>query len=200
MSKTSRPFRVRPLHVSIVAALVLLVGVGVGLANKATKPMHVMVKSQIKILEKGPDGKFTQVDELTTTTSKFDASLLELATGESIDSTFTMEAKTKKGRHYTAKLARPVMVSFNAATGQVDADILFDISLDGKSAQVVSKSTTESHESPNGSLKGKRARGILGKGPMTVDLVSANRLELAGEPEMLLVVSTEYKLVPRGSK
>ena len=160
--------------------------------------MQIMAKSQIRILEKQPDGRFVQVDEVRRATRQVEASLFELATGGVVDPALTLSAKTKKGRSYTAKLARPAAVRFNPATGQLDADILLHVSLDGKFAQVVSKSTTESRRSPKGDLRGQRASGLLGKGPMTVNLVAANSFEPAGEPERPLLVREEYRLAPLG--
>jgi len=180
--------------------LILLLGAGAGLAKRASQPMKIMARSHIQILQKQANGRFVQVDEVRGATSQVEASLLQLASGGIIDTALTLQAKTKKGRAYTAKLARPATVRFNPATGQLDADVLLEVSLDGRSATVVSKSTTESRRSPKGTLRGRRARGLLGTGPMTVNLVASNRFKPAGQPEMLLIVKEEYTLTPRGGQ
>jgi hypothetical protein len=189
----------RPLQVFVVAGLVLLLGAGVGLAKRVTKPMNIVVKNHIRILEKGADGKYVQVDEVRATSRQFDGSLRELATGGMVESAFTLETKTKKGRPYSAGLARPAKLDFDPTTGRLDAEIPLRVRFDGKSALVLSRSTTESRKGPLGAVRGRRARGLLGKGPMTVHLVAVNEFKAPGEPDRLLVVEEEYRLIPRGN-
>jgi hypothetical protein len=72
------------------------------------------------------------------------------------------------------------------------------VTLDGQTAQVVARPTTETRFGPTGARQGKRAEGILGRGPITFTLVSVNDLDLPGKNPMILVSEEEYRLIPRG--
>lgn len=183
---------------SVAAAGIALVGAGSLLADSVTRPLDVHLRTQIEIYQQGPGGRWEKIDEIRPTTHRFQATLLEMAQGTNVGSDFVFRARTRKGRDYSARLVEPASLSFHPTTGQLDADLAFEISLDGKSARVEGRLTTEQRNGPTGQMRGKRANGVLGRGPTTVTLVSANRLELEGEPPMLLVCEEEYRLVPRG--
>ena len=105
-------------------------------------------------------------------------------------------AKTKKGLDYNVRLAAPVDISYNPATGQLDGTFPFEITYDGKTARVSGRSTTESSNSPLGNIKGKRASGIFGVQHSDFTFVSTNDFQAPGGAPLKLVCEEEYSLTP----
>lgn len=166
-------------------------------ADTLTRPLDVRLRTHIEIYQRGQDGGWEMIDEVGPANRRFQATLLEMARGKEIGTDFVFRTKTKKGKDYSVRLLDPADVAFNPATGKFDADLVFEIGLDGKKARVEAKTTTEGRSTPVGSLRGKRAKGILGRSPTTVTLVSANELRLPGEAPMLLVCEEEYRMTPK---
>ena len=138
------------------------------------------------------------IDEVGPTKLNFDASLLELATGNKVRSAFTWKTKTKKGRAYSVRLLQPAKIKFNPVNGRCNTDLMFEVTLDGKKARVPGRLTTESHTGPFGLAKGRRARGILGRNRTSMKLVSVNKFQPdAKSAPLLLVCDEEYELTPK---
>ena len=182
----------------LVAAAIVIATFGIVVARTVTRPLTVTVRTHIKICQKTDKGKWQVIDEVGPTTLTFNANLLELATGDKVSSAFVWQTKTKKGRAYSVRLLEPARIKFNPVNGRCDADLKFEITLDGKKASVPGRLTTESNAGPLGMLKGQRAKGILGRDRASFTLVSANTFQPSEEtPALMLVCREEYTLTPK---
>lgn len=185
-----------------LVATVVLVALGAAalvVADTVTQPLDVHLQSRIEIFEKDETGQWQAVDEVGPVNRRFEATLLELASGHEIGSDFAFQATTKKGREYSARLARPAKIDYNPATGRFDADLVFEIGLDGQTARVPARLTTESRGGAGRTLRGARAQGVLGRGQTTMTLVSANEMRLPGGESLLLLCEERYRLIPKGA-
>ena len=181
--------------VTLTAALAVGV-VGLLVADTLTRPLDVQLNTRIDIYEED-EGTWKKVDEVGPAHLRFDATLLEMTRGGKVGTDFVYRATTRQGRDYSVRLADPADVSFNPATGRFDGDLVFEVTLGGKSARVVARPTTETRFGPAGTLHGRRAQGVLGRGSITFTLVSVNELDLDGEKPTILVTVEEYRMVPR---
>ncbi|MFQ5605866.1 MAG: hypothetical protein ACE5HS_21560 [bacterium] len=179
-----------------IAISVLVFGFVV--AKTVTRPLDVDLRIHIKICQKTDKGRWEVVDEVGPKNLKFTASLHELATGKNVGTDFVWTTKTKKGRSYSARVLQSAKVDVNPVTGKFKSEPVFEIKLDGKTAKVPAKYTTEAVPGPLGTARGKRAKGVFGKDRTTVTLVGVLKFQPAGESVPLLLVSTEeYKLSPK---
>jgi hypothetical protein len=186
----------RRLRLLVLTAALAVGAVGLLVADTLTRPLDVQLKVRIDIYEED-GGTWKVVDEIGPANLRFDATLLEMASGGKVGTDFVFRTTTRKGRDYSVRLADPADVSFNPAIGRFEGDLVFEVTLGGKSARVVARPTTETRFGPAGPLRGRRAQGVLGRGPITFTVVSVNELDLDGEKPMILVTSEEYRMVPR---
>lgn len=184
------------LRTALIIAVVTISAFGWMIADTVTRPLSVQLKVHIRICEQTDQG-WKVVDEAGPAVLNFQASLLDLGSSKKVSSTFVWTTKTKNGRQYSVRLADAANIHYNPASGQFDGDLPFEVTLDGKTARVAGKLTSELISSPIGSLKGKRAQGTPGLSPTTVTLVSANNLLLPGQKPILLVCTEEYTLTPQ---
>ena len=183
--------------VALAAAITVAVA-GAVVADTLTRPHDVHLQTRIDIYEEVEEGDWEKVDEVGPENLRFEASLLDVARGSQIGSDFVFQTRTKKGQDYRVRLVSPANVEFNPATGRSDGELVFEVTLGGDTARVVARPTTESRFGPTGSLRGRRAQGILGRGPVSFTVVSVNELELPGKNPMILVTQEEYRMTPRG--
>jgi hypothetical protein len=181
---------------SVIVFLFLLGAFGWLVADTATKPLNVQLRAHIKICQKADDGSWKLIDEAGPANLNFQATVWDFASGKKAASDFVWSTKTKNGKPYSVRLAGQADLKWNAG-GQLDGDLPFEITLDGKTARVAGKLTTESMQTPIGMLRGKRASGIPGIDTSAFTFVSANDLQLPGEKPMKLVCTEEYRLVPK---
>lgn len=187
----------RPLRFVGIAAVALVLAGGLVIADTLNRPLDVQLRTTIEIYRESGEGEWKRIDVVGPTNARFDASLLEMARGQKIGSGFVLQARSKEGKEYSARLAEDADVDFNPATGRLGADIVFEVGYDGKSARVIAQPTTESRFGPEGQKRGRRAEGVLGRGPTTFTLVSVNELQLDGEEPMILVTQEEYRMLPK---
>jgi hypothetical protein len=184
--------------IGLFAAITAVALLGIIVADAVTKPLSVQLRSDIQICKKDEKGGWTLIDEVGPANLQFDASLVDLAAGSKIQSSFVWTAKSKNGQDYSVRLAEPADIKFDVKSGQLTGDLKFSVSWKGKSAIVPAHITTESLSTPLGAKAGKRAHGLLGLEPVSVSVVSANDLQLAGEASPLkLVCLEEYTLTPK---
>jgi hypothetical protein len=187
----------RRLRLLALTAVLAVGAVGLLVADTLTRPLEVQLDTRIEIYEED-EGSWKKVDEIGPAHLRFDATLLEMARGGQVGTDFVYRTTTRKGRDYSVRLVDPADVSFNPATGRYDGDLVFEVTLGGKSARVVARPTTETRFGPAGTLRGRRAQGALGRGPVTFTVVSVNELDLEGEKPMILVSVEDYRMIPRG--
>lgn len=181
-----------------IGAAILVVAAGWAIADTLTRPLDVRLRTRIDVYREDEKGAWTLVDRIGPADLRFDANLVEMARGRKIGSAYEFRTKSREGKEYGVRLADDADVSFNPATGRFDGDLVFEVTYDGKSARVVARPTTETRFGPGGvSLRGRRAKGALGRGPTTFSLVSVNELDLEGEPPMFLVTEEDYRMTPR---
>jgi hypothetical protein len=166
-------------------------------ADTATRPLSVQLRTHIRFCQKTTAGTWQVIDEAGPVSLSFNANLLEIAGAQRAESDFVWRTRTQKGHAYSVRLSAPADIKFNLVTGQFEAKLPFEVTLDGRKANITADLTTESLASPIGNLNGKRAQGIPGRTPATVTLVSANNLQLPGQAPIILVCREEYRLSPR---
>ncbi len=182
----------------LVTAIIVFVAFGLLVAKTVTKPLDVGLRIHIEICQKTKKGKWEVIDEVGPKTVDFRASLLELAKDRKVSTNVTVVATSKKGKPYKAKLIQPAKISYNPLNGQMQGDVIYEITYGKETARVPGKFMTDSQPGPLGNLKGQRAKGILGIDNTTVKVVSALKFAPAGRSEPLMLVSTEeYKLSPK---
>ena len=191
----SRPARLVALAAAITAAVT-----GVVVADTLTRPHDVHLRTRIEIYQEVEEGDWEKIDEVGPENLRFEASLLDVARGSQVGTDFVFQARTKQGKSYSVRLAGPAHVSFNPATGRSDGDMAFEVTYDGATARVLARPTTETRFGPDGSLRGRRGQGVLGRGPVSFAVVSVNELELPGRSPMMLVTHEEYRMTPRGDE
>lgn len=185
-----------PVRTVAAAAGLAAVGGGLLVADTLTRPLDVRVRTKIDLYQRDGAGDWKKVDGISPSDRRFQATLLEMARSKKVGTDFVFRTKTREGRTYSARLVDAADVNLDPTTGKFEADLTFEIGLDGKSARVDAHLTSESRAGPAGTLRGRRARGVLGRSPTTVTLVSANELRLPGEAPILLVCEEEYRLIP----
>lgn len=182
-----------------LAAVFVLGGAGVILARTATRPLDVSLTSSIEIA-KQVRGRWEVIDRVGPAKVSFSASLLDLARGQKFESAYMLDTKTKKGLRYTARLAQPASIQFSPRSGDVEVDLVFEVTYGDQKARVPGRLTTQSISSPlGGSLRGSPATAgaILGSKPTRATLVSANSFRPSGSKQSLMLICTEtYALTP----
>jgi hypothetical protein len=187
----------RRLWLLALTGVIAVASAGLLVADALTRPHEVNLRTRIEMYQQDDEGVWKKVDEIGPITSRFDANVLEMANGKKVGTDFALRTKTKKGRDYSVRLAEDANVDFNALTGRIDGNLVFVVTLDGKSARVAARPTTETRFGPAGALNGRRSGGILGRDPISFTVVSVNELELEGEKPMILVTQEVYRMVPR---
>ncbi len=198
MFLTRKVFSVKSAALLIVAALFIMFGIV--FAKTVTRPMHVTVRTHIKICQKNNKGVWQKIDEVGPATLNFKANLLDLAKGKRVSSDYLFKTRSKKGKPYSVRLLKPADIFYNPVSGLFTGDLVYEISYGKKKATVPSKITTESMRGPLGLQKGMRAKGILAQKPMSVTLVSANNFNPQGGAPLMFVCKEEYKLSPAVKK
>lgn len=196
MNRNREPSRGRMRRYVVTTGVALLVGAGLVVADTLTRPLEVHLRTHIEIHQANEEGDWEKIDEVGPATARFDANLLEMAQGKKIGTGYVFQQTSRAGKEYSARLAEDAEVRLNPATGKFDADVAFLVSYDGKSARVLARPTTETRFGPAGAARGRRADGVLGRGPVTVTLVSVNELQLDGEKPMMLVTEETYRMIP----
>ena len=184
-------------RIALVVLVVMVAAIGWLAADTATRPLDVQLRTHVRICQRAADGSWKLVDEAGPASLSFQASLWELSSSRRASSDFVWSTRTKNGHNYSVRLAEQANLGWNPASGQFDGDLPFEVTWDGKKARVAGRLTTESVPSPLGSLSGKRAAGVLGRGVITFTLVSSNDLRFPGEAPMKLVCTEEYRLTPK---
>lgn len=188
----------RHARIALPAGLGLAVAAaGWLVAETVTRPLGVTLRTHIQIYEKGAGGSWSVIDEVGPATVRFEASLLDMTSSRTIATAYTLDTRSRNGVRYTARLAAPAKVAFNPATGRLDGELAFDVSYGEWSARVPATLTTESRPGPLGTLRGRRARGLLGQSETTTTVVSVNPFRATGRSELLLACTEEYVLTPR---
>jgi len=188
----------RTKNIALTAVVILISVFGLVVANTVTKPLNVELRTHIKICKEGKNNKWEVIDEVGPENLRFQASLLEMASGRNFKSDFVWNTKSKKGHPYRIRLIGDAKTDLKAATRRFDVDLMFEISYAGKKATVPGKLTTDVRFGPLGGLRGQPIKGILGKDATTMKLVSVNKFQPAGQDAPLMLVCTEeYKLSPR---
>src|SRR4030095_5902936 len=182
--------------ISLILMVLFVATFGWIIADAVTRPQKVHLNSKIRICKQTGNGSWEQIDKTGPSSLNFSASLSDLASVKKVNTDFVWRAKTKKGIDYNVRLAAPVDISYNPATGQLDGTFPFEITYDGKTARVNGRSTTESLNSPLGNIKGKRASGIFGVQHSEFTFVSSNDFQVQGGPPLKLVTEEEYSLTP----
>lgn len=178
----------------IILGVLFLMG---AVAQKVTKPMNVGLHADIQVYKKGADGTFQQVDEIGPADLQFQASLVEIVSGNQFDTSFVWNATSKNGIPYSIRLSQPAGIKFNPGNGQFDGDGQFEMNYGGKSGKTPGHLTTESVAAPAKMLKGARAHGILGLAQTTATLVMVNETVLEGESSPTRFVCTgDYTFTP----
>lgn len=187
----------RPIRLLGLTGVIAVGSAGLLIADALTRPHDVDLRTRIEMYQQDEKGDWKRVDEIGPISARFDANVLEMASARSIGTDFVLQTKTKKGRDYSVRLAEDANVDFNPLTGRIDGNLVFVVTLDGKSARVAARPTTETRFGPAGALNGRRSGGILGRDPISFTVVSVNELELEGEKPMILVTEEVYRMVPR---
>jgi hypothetical protein len=182
--------------ITLILFVLFVAAFGWIIADAVTRPQKVHLNAHIRICKQTANGSWEQIDEAGPGTLNFSASLSDLASVKKVNTDFVWRAKTKKGLDYNVRLAAPVDISYNPATGQLDGTFPFEITYDGKTARVSGRSTTESSNSPLGNIKGKRASGIFGVQHSDFTFVSTNDFQAPGGAPLKLVCEEEYSLTP----
>lgn len=185
-------------RLAVIAGSIVLLAAGVVAADTLTRPLDVQLRTHIEVYQESERGEWKKVDEVGPTSVRFDANLLEMARGEKIGTDYALRTRSKAGKEYGVRLAEDADISLNPATGRFEADLVFLVEYDGKRARVQARPTTDTRFGPRGAMRGKRAEGVLGRGPTTLTLVSVNELALDDERPMMLVTEETYRMIPRG--
>ena len=182
----------------LIATIILFVAFGLLVAKTVTRPLDVGQNIHIKICKKGEKGKWEVIDEVGPKSVDFPASLLDLVKERKVSTDVVITATSKKGKPYKARLLGPVKIDYNPATGRLQGEMIYEITYGKKTTKVPGKFTTDVQPSPQGDLRGQRAKGILGIDRATVKVVSAINFTPTGDSQPLLLLSTEeYKLTPK---
>jgi hypothetical protein len=185
-------------YIALIAGITFITEIGIALATTVTRPLDVQLRTQVKIMEQNPQGKWIPVDQIAPTNVRFEASLLEMVSGDAISTGFTLQTTTKKGKPFKARLLGKAIIDFNPVTGQLDGQMTYEVEYDGHVSRVPAAITTESRDTPDGKLRGVRADNLFGKKPTKATVVSANRMTLPGGRNLLLVCTENYKVTPKG--
>ncbi|MFQ5605865.1 MAG: hypothetical protein ACE5HS_21555 [bacterium] len=185
-------------HSVLLGIVIVIIAFGLVVASTVTKPLDISLRAHIKICKKTEKGKWEVIDEVGPENLNFSATLLELARDSKLSSSYVWNTKTKKGRTYRVRLLEQAKVDFNPVNGRLGSDLRFEVTIGDKKAIVPAKLTTDSMPGPLGNLRGKRAKGILGRDTSTMTLVSANKFQPTGEKDPLILVCTEeYTFSPK---
>lgn len=190
------PSRSRGIRHLAIAGAIVFVATGLLVADTLTRPLDVHLRTRIDIYQESADGDWEQIDQVGPADVRFDANLLEMASGEKIGTGYVLRRKTRAGETYSVRLADDADIDFDPIGGRLGADVTFVVTYRGKSARVAARPTTETRFGPTGALRGRRADGVPGRGPTTFTLVSVNDLRLPGEKPMMLVTEETYRMVP----
>lgn len=190
-----RRFRLR--RAVVLVGTVAVATAGVVVADTLTRPLDVHLRTWIEIYRE-EDGAWKKVDEVGPENVRFEASLLEMARGEGIGTDYVLRATSKAGEPYSVRLARDADVDFDPASGRFEADVEFEVTYAGRRAIVRARPSTETRFGPAGATRGRRADGVLGRGPTTFTLVSVNEAAFEDGSPMMLVTREEYRMIPRG--
>lgn len=188
-------------HVKLTMLITSILAIAVfgGLvAYTTTRLMTVNLKSHIQICKKNEKGVWEILDEVGPANLSFDASFLDLTDSKKVSSQFIWRTKSKKGRPYSVRLLKPANVAFNPANGQFKAELIFEVTYDGKKANVPGKLTTESLTGPLGRLKGDRVSGLFGVNRSSMTLVSVNKYQPEHDsPQLMLICREAYTFTPK---
>jgi hypothetical protein len=180
--------------------LAVLAWIGIAVAKTVTQPMDFQLRTQVKFMEQNPQGKWVPVDQLPPTDVRFEATLLEVAAGQTVTSAFVLDTTTTKGKRFRSRLLGEANVDFNPVTGQLDARMTFEVEYDGEVVPVHAVITTEARNTPDGQIRGVRADNLFGRKPATATVVSANPMTLPDGRNLLLICKDTYTVKPRGLK
>lgn len=182
-----------------LSVLTVLAWIGIAVATTVAQPMDFQLRTQVKFMEQNPQGKWVPVDQLPPTDVQFEASLIEVATGQTVTSAFVLDTTTTKGKRFRSRLLGEANVDFNPVTGQLDARMTFEVEYDGQVARVPSVITTEARNTPDGSIRGVRADNLFGRKPTRATVVSANPMTLPDGRTLLLICKETYTVKPKAS-
>ena len=182
-----------------LSVLTVLAWIGIAVATTVARPMDFQLRTQVQFMEQNPQGKWVPVDQIPPTDVQFEASLIEVATGQTVTSAFVLDTTTTKGKRFRSRLLGEASVDFNPVTGQLDARMTFEVEYDGQVAQVPAVITTEARNTPDGSIRGVRADNLFGRQPTRATVVSANPMTLPDGRTLLLICKETYTVKPKAS-
>lgn len=192
-----RPLSRLVVRAGAVAAVTAVAGVGLLIAETATRQQEVELTTHIEICEQTENG-WEVVDEVGPSKVRFQASLLELASGTGGETAYVFRTTSKKGLPYSARLLEPAKLDVNPMSGRMTGALVLEVSYGEDTARVPARLTTETAQGPLGSRRGSAVRGALGLEPTTMTLVSANPFPRPGGRPLTLVCTEEYRITPAG--
>ncbi len=196
MSPSTAPVSLR--RVLIAASIVAVAGVGLLVAATATRQQQVELTTHIEICEQGESG-WQVIDEVGPLTVRFQASLLELASGRTVESNYVFKTTSKKGLPYSARLLGPGKLDLHPMSGRMVGNLVLEVSYGEETARVPARLTTESTSGPLGTRRGRAAEGTLGLERTSMTMVSANTFARKGARPLTLICTETYSLTPAGA-
>jgi hypothetical protein len=155
-SRLSR-FITRPFSVALIA----LVACAALIASTVTKERVISADVEISLCQKNENGGWDIIDRAKAPLNAT-ASVAELAGGREFSSFHNWTVQSEKGRRINARLAGVARTGIlDLASGKVNAEVPFDVTVDGKKFRLVSKFTNDTLSTPIGELSGKRLEGNL---------------------------------------
>lgn len=174
-------FKQRTSRVTKPALLIFIISIvafSAILAYGATKRFKVTTDLELIVCEPDGKGSWKPLDRLSATAS-FDASLAELAYSKQYQTNAVWTpTPSEKGCLISVRQSRPVKESWNHATGEYKLELPIEAKVNGKTVNLILNATSETVQTPLGSISGQRAKlvnGTLHAGLIGVASFRANR-------------------------
>jgi hypothetical protein len=152
-----RRFITRPFGIALVALVVATALI----ADTVTKERVISADVTISLCQKNEEGGWDIIDTAKAPLNAT-ARVADLAAGREFTSFHNWTVQSEKGRRINARLADVARTSvIDLASGKINAEVPFDITVDGKKLRLVSKFTNDTLSTPIGELSGKRLEGNL---------------------------------------
>ncbi|HEX4950771.1 MAG TPA: hypothetical protein VFZ34_29185 [Blastocatellia bacterium] len=151
--------RIRQPRFSKVVLLTLtlsLLVVGVLLAAVVNKRFQVQTSVEVILCQEDGKGGWKIIDRARDT-SRFESTLIELASKREYASDFKWHGRSEKGCQAIAGQSRPVAEKWDKTTGVYELTVPTEFTINGKTFNATYKATTERIDTPIGSFSGERA-------------------------------------------
>jgi hypothetical protein len=158
---------------TLVACVLMVIAAGWLIA---AKPVKHEFNAQLTIVaaQKGKANAADPLDSLDLPSVKIPFDVQQ----KQVSSNFAWSGRTKKGRAVSWQLSGPGSVNSELASGKLELDLPFTLTVDGKKFPVRVKFTTESVSDSLGSASGRRAT-LQGPLAQSVELVAGSEFTAA---------------------